>query len=172
LIAVYSRLKYPRHLINSTVKSFITSTVEDPQPILAPNRTKRSEKSCLPFKNHDSADLNRKQLKGLSLKTHTVIQLVLISDKFQGEQNVHEIKPPVVNKEREIYEYECDLCDASYLGYTLRYFHQRLADHTKQSSSIGKLFICVTMHMLLWNMLILSEFSDSVSFLHLNLKMV
>lgn len=84
----------------------------------------------LPFKNHNSADLDRKQLKGLSLKTHTVIQLVFISDKFQGEQNVHEVKPPVVNKQHVIYEYECDLCDASYIGYTLRHLHQRLADHT------------------------------------------
>ena len=35
----------------------------------------------LPFKDQDSADLVRKQLKDLSLKTHTVIQLVFVSDE-------------------------------------------------------------------------------------------
>ena len=30
---------------------------------------------------------------------------------------------------------------ASYVGYTLGHLHQRVAEHTKQSSSIGKHFI-------------------------------
>ena len=35
----------------------------------------------LRFKDQDSADLVRKQLKDLSLKTHTVIQPVFVSDE-------------------------------------------------------------------------------------------
>ena len=36
LRAVFSWLKYPQHLINSTVRSFVASKVEDPQPIPVP----------------------------------------------------------------------------------------------------------------------------------------
>ena len=35
LRAVFSGLKYPQHLINTTVGSFVASKVEDPQPIPA-----------------------------------------------------------------------------------------------------------------------------------------
>ena len=35
LRAVFSGLKYPQHLINTTVRSFVASKVEDPQPIPA-----------------------------------------------------------------------------------------------------------------------------------------
>ena len=51
---------------------------------------------------------------------------------------MHEIKPPIVNQQRVIYKFQCDLCDASYVGYPLRHLHQRVAEHTKQSSSFGK----------------------------------
>ena len=94
-----------------------------------------------PFKDQDLADLVCKQLKDLSLKTHTVIQPVFVSDKIQRELKVHEIKLPIVNQQRVIYKFQCDLCDASYVGYTLRPLHQRVPEHTKQSSSIGKHFI-------------------------------
>ena len=140
LIAVFSRLKYPQHLINSTVKSFITSKVEDPQPIPAPKENP-TVRIVLPFKDQDSADIVREQLKDLSLKTHTVIQPVFVGDKIQRELKVHEIKPPIVNQQRVIYKFQCDLCDASYVGYTLRHLHQRVAEHTRQYSSIGKHFI-------------------------------
>ena len=93
LRAVFSRLKYPQHLINSTVRSFVASNVEDPQPIpaLKENPTVRI---VLPFKDQDSADLVRKQLKDLSLKTQTVIQPVFVSNKIHREVKVHEKKPP------------------------------------------------------------------------------
>ena len=32
---------------------------------------------------------------------------------------------------------QCDLCDASYVSYTLMHLHQRMPEHTKWSSSIG-----------------------------------
>ena len=49
-----------------------------------------------------------------------VVQPVFVSDKIQRELKVHEIKPPIVNQQRVIYKFQCDLCDASYVGYTLR----------------------------------------------------
>ena len=33
---------------------------------------------------------------------------------------------------------QCDLCGASYVGYTLRHLHQRVVEHKNMSSSISK----------------------------------
>ena len=89
-----------------------------------------------PFKVQDSADFVRKQLKDPSLQTHTVIQPVFLNDKIKRELKVREIKPSNI-----IYKFQCDLCDANYVGYTRRHLLQRVAQHTKESSPIGKHFI-------------------------------
>ena len=46
-----------------------------------------------------------------------------------------------VNQQRVVDKFECDFCDASYVGHTLRHLHLRAAEYTEQSSSIGKRFI-------------------------------
>ena len=51
---------------------------------------------------------------------------------------MRDTKQPIVNQQRVIYK--CVLCDASYVGYTVRQMQQHVAEHTKQSSSIGKDF--------------------------------
>ena len=137
LRAVFSRLKYPQHLINSTFRSFVASKFEDPQPIPVPGENP-TVRIALSFKDQDSEDLVRKQLKDLSLKTQTVIQPVFVSNKIHRELKVHEKKPPIVNQQCVIYKFHCDLCDTSYVGYTVRHLHQRAAEHTKESSSISK----------------------------------
>ena len=97
LRAVFSRLKYPQHLINCTVRSFVASKVEDPQPIPAPKENP-TVRIVLPFKDEDSADLVRKQSKDLSLKTQTVIQPLFGSNKIHRELTVPEKNPPIVNQ--------------------------------------------------------------------------
>ena len=42
-------------------------------------------------------------------------------------------KPPIVS-----YQFQCDLCDASYVGYTPRHLQQRVGEHKNMPSSIGK----------------------------------
>ena len=37
-------------------------------------------------------------------------------------------------------KFECDLCDAGYVGFTRRHLHQRVQEHKNSSSSIGKHF--------------------------------
>ena len=46
-----------------------------------------------------------------------------------------------MNQQCVVYKFQCDLCDVSYVGYTLRHLHQRAVEHNNQSSSIGKHFI-------------------------------
>ena len=92
----------------------------------------------LPFKDQISADIVKKQLKDLSLKVHTTIQPVFVSRKIEQELNVNETKPPSVNQQCVVYSFQCDLCDAGYVGYTRGHLHNRVKGHKQQSSAIAK----------------------------------
>ena len=59
-----------------------------------------------------------KQLKDLSLKVHTTIQLVFVRRKIKRELNKNEAKPPIVNQQCVVYSFQCGLCDVGYVGYT------------------------------------------------------
>ena len=75
----------------------------------------------------------KKQLKDLSLKVHTTIQPVFVSRKIEQELNVKETKPPIVNQQCVVYGFQCDLCDAGYVGYTRGHLHNRVKGHKQQS---------------------------------------
>ena len=79
----------------------------------------------------------KKQLKDLSLKVHTTIQPVFVSRKIERDLNVKETKPPIVNQQCVVYSFQCDLCDAGYVGYTRGHLHNRVKGH-KQQSAIAK----------------------------------
>ena len=53
---------------------------------------------------------------------------------------MREAKPPIVNQQCLVYKFECDLCDAGYVGFTRPHLHQRVAEHENSSSSNGKHF--------------------------------
>ena len=77
LVTAFSRLKYPIHLVNSTIKSFVDSKVCDQQRPLSPAKeTDDTVRVVLPFKDQISADIVKEQLKDLSLKVNTTIQPV------------------------------------------------------------------------------------------------
>ncbi|XP_068699013.1 uncharacterized protein [Montipora foliosa] len=126
LKTVFSRLKYLKHLVNSTIKSFVDSKVYNhPQPLSPSQERDDAIRLVLPFKDQISADIVRKQLKDLSLKVHTTIQPVFVSRKIEQELHVKETKPPIVNQQFIVYGFQCDLCDAGYVGYTRGHLHNR-----------------------------------------------
>ena len=45
-----------------------------------------------------------------------------------------------VKQQHLVYKFECDLCDAGYVGYTSCHLHQRIEEHKSASSSIGQHF--------------------------------
>ena len=49
-----------------------------------------------------------------------------------------EEKPPIVNEQCVVYNFQCDLCDAGYVGYTRGHLHNRVKGHKQQSSAIAK----------------------------------
>ena len=69
LKTVFSRLKYPKHLVNSTIRSFVDSKVCDQQQPLSPSQeTDDTIRVVLPFKDQISADIVKKQLKVIPQK--------------------------------------------------------------------------------------------------------
>ena len=65
----------------------------------------------------------RRQLAGLGSVIGRALEPVFKSRKIKEEVKVHEMKPPIVNQQRVVYRYKCDLCDADYVGYTSRHFN-------------------------------------------------
>jgi len=47
-----------------------------------------------------------------------------------------EKKPPIVSNQCVVYKFQCNLCDADYVGYTTRHLHQRIGEH--KYSAIGR----------------------------------
>ena len=45
-------------------------------------------------------------------------------------------KWPIVNQQRVVYGFQCDLCDAGYVGYTREHLHNRVKGHKQQSSAL------------------------------------
>ena len=78
----------------------------------------------------------KEKLKDLNLKVNTTIEPLFARRKIEQELNVKEEKPPIVNEQCVVYNFQCDLCDASYVGYTRGHLHKRVKGHKQQSSTI------------------------------------
>ena len=141
LKSVFSRLKYPLHLINSTINTFINSRVADQQtPQASPVMENDVTRVIIPgFKDQVSADIVKTQLKDLSLKLQTTIQPVFVSRKIGQDLQELEPKPQLVNQQCVVYCFQCNLCDTgSYVGYTRSHLHARVVGHNSTSSSVRK----------------------------------
>ena len=92
----------------------------------------------MPFKDQNSAEFVKKQLKDLSLKVNKTIQPVFTSRKLEQELKVKEAKPLIINQQCVVYKFQCDLCDEGYVGYTCGHLHNRVKGHKQQSSAIAK----------------------------------
>ena len=138
---LFSRLKYPDKLINPTISRFyFIATKVSEEPVSSPAAVCDSSdpvRVILPFKNQSSADIVRRQLQDLSRKIHTTVSPVFVSQKIERDLKMREAKPPLVNQQCLVYKFECDLCDAGYVGYTSRHSHQRTVDLKSASSAIG-----------------------------------
>ena len=90
----------------------------------------------LPFKDQIAANAICRQLRDLSGKIGATLQPIFVSKKLEQDLKPKEIKPSIVSQHCVVYKFACDLCDADYVGYTVRHLHQRIAEH--KYSAIGK----------------------------------
>ena len=134
---IFLKLKYPKHLFNLAVKKFVDSMVADQQHIPSTNTTTLPIRVIISFKDQVSANVVNKRLTDLSSKIGT-IQPVIVSRKLNEDLKVREVKPAIVNQQCVVYKFQCNLCDAGYVGYTRGHLHERVDGHKQKSSSICK----------------------------------
>ena len=130
---MFSKLLYPKTLVDSTINKF--SQEPDKQIHTMPS-VDPSVYIILPFKDQRSADRVRKDIYSLEAKIDVNVKPVFTSRKLSQTLSVKESKPPIVNTQCIVYLFQCDLCDANYVGYTVRHLHQRISEH--RYSAIGK----------------------------------
>ena len=73
-----------------------------------------------------------------------------------------EPKPSIVSQQRVVYEFKCGLCDAGYIGYTMRHLHERCDEHKLPSSSVSK-HLKNEHGLILYDMLLIREKSLSLN---------
>ena len=136
---VFAHLKYPQRLINSTINTFLHPRIVDQQPPQTPKEPRAIVLVVIPFKDQESANYVKKELKDLSIKVQTTVQPVFVSRKIEQDLKVRrETKPQIVNQQRVIYHFQWDLCDAGYVGYTRGHLHTRVDGHKQKASSVYK----------------------------------
>ena len=80
----------------------------------------------------------KKRLTDLISKIKTTSQPVFISRKVNEDLKIREVKPAIVNQQCLVSKFQCNLCDAGYVGYTRGHLHERVDGHKQKSSSICK----------------------------------
>ena len=135
---VFLRLRYPPCLLDSIFSSSINKKHQTTTESAPVNQEEKESVLLLqvPFKSQKSADVLRRQLNSLCNLVGTRIQPVFSSKKIAKEFRIEETKPPLVNRQCVVYKFQCDLCDADYVGYTCRHLHQRIEEH--KGSMIGQ----------------------------------
>ena len=73
LKSVFSKLKYPKHLVDSTVKTFLNSKVADQPSSPSRSTTENTTRVVIPSKDQESANIVKTQLKDLSVKLQTIV---------------------------------------------------------------------------------------------------
>ena len=120
------------------VKQFVDSKVADQQHFPSTNTTAHPIRVIIPFKDQVSANVMKKCLTDFSSKIKTTIQPVFISRKLNEDLKVREVKPAIVDLQCLVYKFQCNPCDAGYVGYTRSHLHEHVDGHRQKSSSICK----------------------------------
>jgi len=138
LQSVFSNLAYPENLISRTINRFVSEKTSPKQVTTNDADAQKTTRVIIPFKDQESANHVRRQLKDLGNTVNISIQPVFVSRKLNDVLKYKEPKPSIVSQQRVIYEFKCGLCDAGYIGYTMRHLHERCEEHKLPTSSIGK----------------------------------
>ena len=138
LRSIFTHHDYPTGLIDSTIQKVIKDPSSNNEPRNRDTDESNVVRLCLPFKDQIAANAVRKQMVGLSRKVGIHLQPVFTSRKLEQQLKPREVKVPIINRQCVVYKFQCDLCDADYIGFTARHLHQRIAEH--KSSTIGKHF--------------------------------
>lgn len=120
--SIFTRLDYPLAIINSTISKTIQSFSYGTRE--KNNEVNSVARVSLLFKDQTTANAVKRQMRDLSHKIGTKLQLVFISRKLDKDLKPREIKSPIINQECVVHSFTRDLCDSDYVGCTVRHLHQ------------------------------------------------
>ena len=116
--------------MDSTVKNSLHLRVADQSLLRSKSTTENTTQVVIPFKDQESANIVKTQLKDLSVKLQTIVQPVFTGRKIAQEFPTSEPKPQLIDQQCAVYNFKCDQCDAGYVGYT--------RGHRNKTSSVRK----------------------------------
>ena len=104
----------------------------------APNDPKRIVHFMLPFSGVHSSQI-RNQINKLFSSTYRHIQIRCIFPPMQRLSAFFRLKGriPLSLRPLIVYIYECQCCNALYVGETVRHFHKRISEHMGISAFTG-----------------------------------
>ena len=115
LRTMFSKLHYPKRLVDSSIDKFSQEPDKEIYPLPSADP---SVYIVLPFKDQRFADRVRRDIYSLGAKIDVNVKPIFTGKTPLQTLSVKENKPPIVNTQCVVYLFQCDLCDANYVGYT------------------------------------------------------
>ena len=92
--------------MDSIVKNFLNLSVADQSPLQSKSTTENTTRVVIPFKDQESANIVKTQLKDLSVKLQTIVQPVFTSRKIAQEFPTSELKPQLIDQQCVVYNFQ------------------------------------------------------------------
>ena len=108
-----------------------------PNTVPVPSVSTTVNRLVLPYKSLELSRSLRSELDNISKRLDIIIKPVFTSRKVKDLISLKETteEDDIISRSKVVYIYRCS-CEASYIGYTSRHLHQRIAEHCRDSSSI------------------------------------
>ena len=91
LKGIFHNLKYPKPLVETTIKRFVERRVSIQEPCPSSDVPSETVRVVLPFKDQSSANYVKQQLNYLSSKLNVTVLPVFVSPKLEQQLKRHEI---------------------------------------------------------------------------------
>ena len=137
---VFGALQYPAPLIDRTIREVLSAAIDPPSQLSSPPSSNESTtyRMVLPYKSKELCTGLRSEIRNLNHRLEVKLQPVFTSTKVKrlitSPSPATEIDR-LIEQAKVVYCYRCS-CDMSYIGYTSRHLHQRIAEHRRSTSAI------------------------------------
>ena len=141
------KLQYPVILIDRTIKNVLTANLRpEPKPSETHRPSPRPQEPplpanvtrlILPYKSAELARNLKSEVRNLNDRLSVKIQPVFTSTKVYDLIRCSKPAPTdsIVSQSKVVYQYSCSW-EMSYIGFTNRHLHQRIAEHRRPTSAI------------------------------------
>ena len=121
------------------MRSFFNKIFGKPSSVSEPNEPKRIVLFMLPFLGEHSSQI-RNQINKLFSSAYPHIQIRRIFRPMQRLSAFFRFKDriPLSLRSRIVYKYECQCCNALYVGETVYHIHKGISEHMGISAFTGK----------------------------------